>query len=380
MQRHPILVSLGLCLTVLITAAPKPVASAEPDTPSWNRETAANYLNGRATWWLGWSGAGRGSGTACISCHTTLPIALAQPALRKKGDVAATDSVEGKMIANVTRRVNEWDTIAAESPSENDLCVPYYANKKKSQSLGTESVLNALVLINSDRSMGGKLSAPARKALGHLWVQQQPNGAWNWLEFGLNPWEKMGEYYGASLAAVAVGMAGPDYYDGAEVRAKVASLRKYLAAEYPNQPLHHRVVALWGDSYLPESLPAETKKKLIEELFAAQEADGGWSIPKLGNLLSKSGDWKSHGVAPDGAVSDGYATGLVVLALKRAGVPSSHVKLQKGIDWLATSQKEGVWPLTYPNKPRDPKDDVGKFMRDAATAFAILALSEPGKQ
>ena len=44
------------------------------------------------------------------------------------------------------------------------------------------------------------------------------------------------------------------------------------------------------------------------------------------------------------------------------------------------AQKDGVWPLTYPNKPRDPRDDVGKFMRDAATAFAVLALTELEKK
>jgi squalene-hopene/tetraprenyl-beta-curcumene cyclase len=299
--------------------------------------------------------------------------------MRKQRGAGNADSVRGKVIANVTRRVEEWGTIVAESPSGKDPCVPYYSDKKKSQSLGTESVLNALVLVNSDRSAGDELAAPARKALNQLWGQQQANGAWHWLEFGMNPWEKAGEYYGASLAAVAVGMAGPDYYNGAAVRPKVTMLKRYIAAEYANQPLHHRIVALWGDTCLPGCLPAETKEKLIEELFGAQEADGGWCLPKLGHFVTKSGDWKSHGVAPDGAVSDGYATGLVVLALKRADVPSSHEKLRKGVAWLAASQTDGVWPLTYPNKPRDPKDDVGKFMRDAATGFAVLALSEPGK-
>ena len=50
--------------------------------------------------------------------------------------------------------------------------------------------------------------------------------------------------------------------------------------------------------------------------------------------------------------------------------------LRKGVVWLATRQTDGAWPLNYPNKRRDPQTDVGKFMRDAATGFAALALAE----
>ena len=223
----------------------------------------------------------------------------------------------------------------------------------------------------------GALSAVTKKALGHLWEQQQENGSWLWLDFGLNPWEKDGAYYGASLAAVAVGSAGNSYYGQAEVEGKVAALRRYLKTQYANQPLHHRALALWASSKLPGVLTEETRRKLIEELLNTQEADGGWSLPKMGGNGSGSGAWISRGVYPTGFVSDGYATGLVVLALKRAGVAADNPKLQKAIHWLITNQKEGAWPANYLNKQRDPQADIGKFMRDAATAFAIMALTEP---
>jgi squalene-hopene/tetraprenyl-beta-curcumene cyclase len=221
------------------------------------------------------------------------------------------------------------------------------------------------------------LSAVTKKALGHLWDQQQENGSWLWLDFGLNPWEKDGAYYGASLAAVAVGRAGKSYYEGADVRAKVAALEAYLRAQYPSQPLHHRVVALWASSRLPGVLTEETKQKLIEELLNNQEADGGWSLAKLGINGSRSNTWASRSVYPSGAVSDGYATGLVVLALKRAGVAANNPKLRTAIRWLVANQNEGAWPANYLNKQRDPQDNLGKFMRDAATAFAVMALTEP---
>ena len=49
------------------------------------------------------------------------------------------------------------------------------------------------------------------------------------------------------------------------------------------------------------------------------------------------------------------------------------------MSWLVSHQKEGTWPANYLNKHRDPQDNVGKFMRDAATAYAILGLTEPSR-
>jgi len=276
--------------------------------------------------------------------------------------------------------VENWEKIVGDATTDKNPFVPFYSKNMKPLALGTESVLNALVLVNYDaRWAKGVTSAATRKALDHLWQQQQENGAWLWLEFGLNPWEKNGAYYGASLAAVAVGTVGPKYYDQPEVKAKVAALRTYLKTKMPGQPLHHRAVGLWASSRLPGMLAEEDSKKLVKELLAAQEADGGWSLAKLGPKPLGQGAWKAHGVFPEGMASDGYATGLVVLALKRAGVGGEHPQLQKGIAWLAAKQQEGSWPAIYVNKERDPQNNVGKFMRDAATAFAVLALTEPAE-
>src|SRR5678816_470345 len=55
---------------------------AEDPARAWSPNKAAAYLDGRAVWWSTWSGAARDHGTFCISCHTTLPYALARPRLR----------------------------------------------------------------------------------------------------------------------------------------------------------------------------------------------------------------------------------------------------------------------------------------------------------
>ena len=66
-----------------------------------------------------------------------------------------------------------------------------------------------------------------------------------------------------------------------------------------------------------------------------------------------------------------------VTSAPSVAAPVPQAKLDKGIDWLGAHQREGAWPANYLNKMRDPQDNIGKFMRDAATAFAVLALTEP---
>ncbi|HEV3023199.1 MAG TPA: hypothetical protein VGX76_12065 [Pirellulales bacterium] len=365
-------------IVILAAILPANKATCEDvPAPAWSAQAAASYLDERAGWWLNWSESARGQGTACVSCHTALPVALARPALSEPLGETAAGMIEEGLVDNVTKRVAHWEKIAAESAAGDDPFRSFYSDRIPA-SLGTEAVLNALVLVNHDlRRAKGVLSAPAHKALRHLWEQQQPNGAWLWLDFGLNPWEKDGEFYGASLAAVAVGMAGKDHYDQADVQAKVAALRRYLGTQSRNQPLHHRALALWASSWLSGVVDETERSQLVEELLDVQEADGGWSLAELGKIESATNRWETRGVFPEGSVSDGYATGLVVLACKSTGVEDVDAKLKQGSDWLRANQRDGTWPATYLNVRRDPHNDVGKFMRDAATAFAILALTQP---
>jgi squalene-hopene/tetraprenyl-beta-curcumene cyclase len=369
--------AFALALVFLTTTPQSKAPASEPAQPAWDARAAAKYLDERGDGWLKWSGAARGQGTVCLSCHTTTPIALARSALAGALSETEPSAIEKKLVATAIKRVENWEQIVTTKPTGKDPFAPFYTKNRHPSSLGTEAVLNSLVLINHDtRWAKGQLGEPTRKALAHLWEQQQDNGAWLWLDFGLNPWEKDGAYLGASLAAVAVGTAGKDYYEHADVAAKVESLKKYLQGQYAKQLLHHRVWALWASSRLPGVLAAEDSKKLIDELVNLQEPDGGWSLPKLGQKVSGKTEWKAQGSHPEGTVSDGYATGLVVVALKRAGLAADHASVKKGLAWLTTSQRDGTWPVIWLNRARDPQDHAGKFMRDAGTAFAVLALTE----
>ena len=99
-------------------------------------------------------------------------------------------------------------------------------------------------------------------------------------------------------------------------------------------------------------------------------ADGGWALGRLG-------DWKrSDGTILD-TLSDGYATGLAAFALQRAGCARNEAHLARALVWLVEHQDSatGKWTATSLNRQRDPATAAANFMSDAATGFAVLALT-----
>jgi squalene-hopene/tetraprenyl-beta-curcumene cyclase len=238
-----------------------------------------------------------------------------------------------------------------------------------------------------DDAATGRLSADTGTAFDHMWAQQLKSGdgagAWPWLDFDLSPWESAAvdaRYYGAALAAMAVG-AAPGYQSRPQSHDSLQLLRDYLAREYPAQTLHHRLILLWASTKLPGLLEAGRRQSLVAEVLRAQNPDGGWS---LSALMAKSGKGEGHDTD-----SDGYATGLVTLVLGQAAMPGAAAPEQRGLTWLVRNQQvhgaswilgpEGFWIARSLNKWRSPWSDVGRFMSDAATAYAVLALTEQSK-
>ena len=260
---------------------------------------------------------------------------------------------------------------------------PFYPDQtnglpKSSESRGTEAVMNALILSQRDAAAGA-LSDDTRQALDNLWPLQfrtgELKGAWAWLNFRLEPWEGVNSaYYGAALAAIAVGGAPGGYASNTEIGERVGALRDFLKRSADTASAFSKVMVLWASSYLPEVLEARQRQAIIDTMIAKQKADGGWSLASLG-------PWVRRDASPADTSSDGYATGLVVLALQRAGVPQSDARVRAGIDWLVQHQDPatGMWAAKSLNKQRDPSTDIGKFMSDAATAYAVMALMYRGK-
>ena len=338
----------------------------------WDQKAAAAYLDSRQSWWMEWPKAARDHETFCISCHTAVPYALARPALRAARGEGAPSANERRLLENVTKRVRLWKEVA-----------PFYSDAdrgayKTVESRGTESVLNALVLV-SNESRNGDLSNDARAALEHMWAEQQTTGsqrgAWQWLRFANEPWEADdSDYYGAALAAIAVGTAPANYRARPEIQNNLEMLRDYLNRQAAAQPAFNRLVLLWASERWPGLLMADQQYAIFDEVLAKQRGDGGWSLTSL------AGSWKRHDGTPQEEKSDGYATGLVVLALREAGFTSGNERYKRAIDWLAANQnrKEGSWPgySLNKNEANHISPETARFMNDAATAYAVLALTE----
>src|SRR5262249_48132078 len=207
-----------------------------------------------------------------------------------------------------------------------------------------------------------------------MWSTQNGRGSWDWLDFGLRPWELKAEYYGAALAAVAVGSAGRRYYETGltpENKKKLGKLRDYLKADYTKESLHNRLAALLAATLLPGILTPGQQKELIDEVLALDKAGDAWGIVPLIRRPEDTKPLAPANAIPADARYDGYATAFTVHVLKRAKVGSEAGKLAKARAWLVRHQvAEGKGPVIYLNSRRNPDSSnaydamVGKFMRD----------------
>jgi len=252
---------------------------------------------------------------------------------------------------------------------------------KTVESRGTESVLNALILASND-AQRGRLSNDTRAALANMWAEQQTTGdkagAWLWLRFANEPWEADdSDFYGATLAAVAAGTAPENYRAQPEIQNNLKMLREYLNRKCAAQTPINRVALLWASAKLPGIVAPEQQQAIVSELRSKQHSDGGWSLSSL------VGAWKRADGTPQEAQSDGYATGFITFVLQQAGFPRQDAQLQQGLAWLAANQNktEGFW-LSYSlnkNEAHHLSPGTARFMNDAATAYAVLALTETNR-
>ena len=377
-----VLVSIAFAATVTAQQAPPSGGGSR----SWDPAAAAAYLDARMDLWFA-NGTKLKTGatqTTCVSCHAGLAYALSRPVLRRVMHVDAPSTQEARLIDDTTRRVETYSTHQ----------VLYDFNERRQiESRGTEAVLNAVILTSADAARNlREPSAPTKKALARLWETQRSDGRWDWLEFGLEPWETTeAVYHGATFAAFAVGTA-PGQRDEVAT-AGIERLRAYLSTNYPTQHLYNRTWALLASTRLTRVVTDAQRAALIDELVRAQRDDGGWALEAMG-------PWKWSKTAPpvkspgdlDASLltrSDGYATGLVVYTLKQAGVAHSHAAIRKGLRWLETNQRPFAVPdvpgrgwhahsLNYDREHGGEKGEPWRrlFMSDTATAFAILALAD----
>jgi squalene-hopene/tetraprenyl-beta-curcumene cyclase len=313
------------------------IRADEPQAAQFSALAAAQYLDRSALNWV--------KTKKCATCHSNLFYMAARPALAS----VLPDSGEVRRFYEDYRRVR-WQT---KPPSEAQGFWPLV--------VGTGLVLN-------DLQTTGKLSDVARDVLDLLWTVQREDGGWRWPHCDYAPLE-IDDHYGATLAAVTIGVAPDGYAQTPQARAGLEKLRTYFKNN-PPKSLHHRAMIAWASVRVDGIASQAERDETLADLLALQLDDGGWSTS---SLLT---DYKtrSDGQPLETKASDGYGTGFVIVVARELGVPASDPRLSRGIEWLLANQREsGKWFT------RSPVRDCGNRISNAGSAFAVLALQACGK-
>ena len=312
---------------------PKPTRSTEPVAKAFSAAKAAEYLDGVGVNWT--------RDNKCITCHTNMPYLTARPLL--KGD--------------------EWKEVRTFLEKD----VASWSNGGKPRG-DAYVVATAFALAFNDAQQTGKLHDATKAALDKMWAVQTETGEWDWIKCYWPPLEH-DDYYGATLAALAVGYAPGGYAKTDKAAAGIKKLKTYFQ-KTPAPDLHHTAMLLWASTKLPGLMTAEEQKKAVESLKALQHKDGGWCLPSLGK-------YKRHDNTPNepNADSDGYGTGFVTFVLLQAGVKPTDDAVANGVKWLKANQREsGRWYT------RSLNNDKAHYIANAGTAFCVLALNEAGEK
>lgn len=330
------LVSAGLAaepITLKSAVDPGPNKKDEALRKAYSLDEAVKFLDSASLTWQ--------KKRQCFTCHTNFAYLYARPLV--DADNEAHREVRRFAEELVTER---WE--------------------KSGPRWDAEVVASGAALAFNDAATTKKLHEVTRTALDRMWKVQKPDGGFNWLKCDWPPMES-DDHYGATLAAIAAGVAPEKYAESEPAKAGLARLKGYLAAN-PGPTAHHRAMVLWASTYYDGWLSAEQKQATIDELLKLQKADGGWCVATLG-------DWKrKDNTEQDLESSDGYATGFAIYVLRRAGLPADDARLAKGIAWLKANQREsGRWFT------RSLYKDSTHFLSHAGTAFAIMALAECGQ-
>lgn len=279
----------------------------------------------------------------CATCHTNMAYLMARPAL-----VGRSPS-SGEVREFFEQYIDSRWSGEGNAPKDGDY----------------RPVVIATGLVMNDIASNAKLSDASHAALDLMWTTQRNDGSWKWAKCGWAPME-IDDHYGVTLAAIAVGTASDAYTLSPQAIEGIRRLRLYLQ-KTAAPSIHHRLMMLWTSLHLTGVLSVDQQDKIIEELFASQRSDGGWSTAQF--LLDWNEFKRKDNLEPEVLKSDAYATGLGLILLRGLGYQQNDPRIQSAIRWLETHQDDdGKWFTPSPSK------DSKQYFTNMGTAFAILGL------
>ena len=315
---------------------------------SFSPRLAVDYMeHGATAWTREWK---------CVACHTNGSYMVARPLMSRQLGPPQKELRE----FFVKTLQEELATDPADMRPELD---------------STQAVYVAAGLAIWDANVTHRLSPETSEALDMMFKLQRTDGDWT-ISDDNNPPLESSRYQLATVAARAVGNA-PGWLArqrGTPVEAKVNLLESYLRSDHKRQGDYDRTDLLWAATEFPGLLDAGQMTTLVDMISKHQKPDGGWSI----RSFAAPEEWGKGNRAPRlraepdlaDPPSDGHMTGLAIIALRKAGIPASDPRIQRGISWILTNQRaSGRWWT------RSLNTDNWQFISYSSTVYPLLALA-----
>lgn len=187
--------------------------------------------------------------------------------------------------------------------------------------------------------------------------KQQADGSWEFFATLRRP--PINESQTTDMAWIILALQAEAEPDApASQRAALSRAIDWLDAAKPADTHQNQVLKLLLAIRLDK--PLEVVQSTIDDLYALQRADGGWSqtVPEL--------------------KSDAFATGQTLYALSLAGHTASRPEIKRGIDFLvATQLPDGSWPMISRSTPNGEPGSAKLLtpITCAASSWATLGLA-----
>jgi hypothetical protein len=332
---------LGLCISRLAVAdGPSSISPAEAQRVRQTVERSIGYLQAESAAWL--------NQRKCAACHhVAMPLwalneAKSQGYAIDKQFVANTSrSLLGSREKLVASKIFPCPTDPPDPRPQGrglNMGLPFLAVAARSLPSLEEGQIKSLKLIAEE-----------------IVKKQQPDGSWEFFATLRRPPINESEITDAAWIIMALeGEMGPDAPESHRMALKRA-IAWFAAAKLPHKQ-QEKVLKVLLANHTGES--HDEMQATIDELFALQRNDGGWS---------QTAEMKS----------DAFATGETLYALSRAGQTAERPAIKRAINFLLANQRpDGSWPMTSRSTP-DGRPGSARLLTPitcAANAWATLGL------
>jgi hypothetical protein len=334
---------LGFCLARLAFAdGPVAIPPAKPQQVQQAVERAIGYMQTESAAWL--------NTRKCAACHHAPMPLWALGEAERQGY-----AIDKKFMADTTESLlGSKDKLMASKIFPNPADPPDPRPQGRGVNMGLPFLA---VAARSLPSLDERQKQSLKLIAEEIVKKQQPDGSWEFFATLRRPPINESQTTDAAWIIMALeGETGPDAPESQ--RAALSKAIAWLDAAKITDIHQDKVLKVLMAAR--SAKPPETMQSTIEELFALQRADGGWSqtVPEL--------------------KSDAFATGQTLYALSLAGYTAERPEIQRAIDFLVATQKpDGSWPMISRSTP-DGKPGSSKLLTPiicAASSWATLGMA-----